>query len=88
MTDYPTAYHPDIVLSSSEFKLVEGTPARDTSKNLACAYGPNQLLSLIEKPVPTARAGEVVVHIRACGICGSDCHFWKVSRESVGRENG
>ncbi|GEM12438.1 hypothetical protein Rt10032_c21g6455 [Rhodotorula toruloides] len=70
------------VLRHPEFKILEdGTvPQRNTSKNLAAAYAPQAKLHLIEKPVPKPREGEVVVHVRATGICGSDCHFWKHGR--------
>ena len=81
MTDYPTAFHPDIVLKSNEFKVLpEGiTPPRDPAINLACAYAPGAKLHLIQKPMPSARKGEVVVHVKATGICGSG------ERAGVGR---
>ncbi|GAA6025937.1 hypothetical protein JCM8202_005795 [Rhodotorula sphaerocarpa] len=80
--DYQTAYHPDAVLKSKDFKVLDKgvVPKRDTNKNLAAAYAPGAQLLLIEKPVPKAREGEVVLHVRATGICGSDCHFWKHGR--------
>lgn len=72
MTDYPTAYDPARVLQHHEFKILEDgtTPQRDTSKNIGAAYAPGAKLHLIEKPVPQPREGEVVVHVRAVGICG------------------
>ncbi|GAA5883047.1 hypothetical protein JCM8547_006893 [Rhodosporidiobolus lusitaniae] len=78
--DYSAAFDPNLVLQSPDFKILEKgvVPQRDTSKNLAAAYAPGANLHLIEKPVPKAREGEVVLHVRASGICGSDCHFWKV----------
>lgn len=87
-TNYPAAYDPVAVLQHPDFKEIpEGiVPSRDTSKNLATAYAPGAKLLLIEKPRPTAREGEVVVHVRATGICGSDCHFWKASVVMQGRE--
>ena len=33
-------------------------------------------LRLEELPVPSPGAGEVLVRVRAAGICGSDLHFW------------
>ncbi|BGP57390.1 hypothetical protein JCM8202_005032 [Rhodotorula sphaerocarpa] len=80
--EYQTAYHPDAVLKSKDFKVLDkgAVPERDTNKNLAAAYAPGAQLHLIEKPVPKAREGEVVLHVRATGICGSDCHFWKHGR--------
>lgn len=41
----------------------------------ALASGPRQVaIQEIERPTPGA--GEVVVAVRACGICGSDLHWW------------
>ncbi|KAM0250879.1 hypothetical protein ACHAQJ_008457 [Trichoderma viride] len=37
-------------------------------------------LKLVEAPVPEPGHGEVLLHIRATGICGSDVHFWKSGR--------
>lgn len=41
----------------------------------ACVYrAPGAPLELAEVPDPVARAGELVVRVKACGICGSDLH--------------
>ncbi|KAG0663758.1 hypothetical protein C6P46_002327 [Rhodotorula mucilaginosa] len=79
---YPTAYAPELVLKSPEFKILEEgvVPQRNPNQNIAAAYAPGAQLHLIEKPIPKAREGEVVLHVRATGICGSDCHFWKHGR--------
>lgn len=85
---YHTAYHPDDVLKSSEFKILEKgvEPTRDPSRNLAAAYAPGAQLHLIEKPVPQAREGEVVLHVRATGICGRCvCAFLTFSAETSER---
>jgi threonine dehydrogenase-like Zn-dependent dehydrogenase len=37
--------------------------------------GPDQPVRIEEVPYPVAGAGEVVVRVAACGICGSDLHF-------------
>ncbi|KAM0346901.1 hypothetical protein ACHAPU_005241 [Fusarium lateritium] len=34
-------------------------------------------LKRVDAPVYAPRAGEVLLHIKATGICGSDVHFWK-----------
>jgi len=41
----------------------------------AFATGPRQV-ALREMEAPAPGAGEVVVAVRACGICGSDLHWW------------
>jgi threonine dehydrogenase-like Zn-dependent dehydrogenase len=38
--------------------------------------GPEEL-RLEERPMPQPGPGEVLVRVRAAGICGSDLHFWK-----------
>ena len=38
-----------------------------------CYTGPNQL-ELREAPKPEPKEGEVLLRVRACGICGSDVH--------------
>ena len=38
--------------------------------------GPGNL-EIVEKPVPTPGAGEVLVKIKYCGICGSDLHAFE-----------
>lgn len=45
--------------------------------NLAITTSPNHTLSLTSVPTPTPKKGEVLIHVRATGICGSDVHFWK-----------
>lgn len=41
----------------------------------ACVYrAPGAPLEIAEVPDPVARAGELVVRVKACGICGSDPH--------------
>lgn len=37
-------------------------------------------VKLVEAPVYAPGRGEVLVHIKATGICGSDIHFWKTGR--------
>lgn len=34
-------------------------------------------LKSVEAPVYAPKSGEVLVHVKATGICGSDVHFWK-----------
>ncbi|RHZ60778.1 hypothetical protein CDV55_105417 [Aspergillus turcosus] len=37
-------------------------------------------IKLVEAPVYAPRRGEVLLQIKATGICGSDIHFWKAGR--------
>ena len=38
--------------------------------------GPSDL-ELREVPVPDVESGEVLLHVRACSICGSDLQFYR-----------
>lgn len=69
---YIAAYDPRAVLDSPDFRILPKgeVPRRDPSKNLAVAYAPEAQLHLVEKSVPKPREGEVVLHVRATGICG------------------
>jgi L-iditol 2-dehydrogenase len=42
----------------------------------AAVYHGNGRLSIEERPDPTAGPGELVVRVRACGLCGSDLMGW------------
>lgn len=37
-------------------------------------------LRLEQRPLPTPGPGEVLIQIRAVGVCGSDVHFWQSGR--------
>ncbi|KAL8381936.1 hypothetical protein RB595_005950 [Gaeumannomyces hyphopodioides] len=37
-------------------------------------------LKQVEAPVPSPGPREVLIHVKATGICGSDVHFWKTGR--------
>ncbi|BEI85952.1 hypothetical protein CcaverHIS002_0602390 [Cutaneotrichosporon cavernicola] len=76
---YESAYDPQAVLDSNEFKVLgpDDPVLGDKTANIACAYNPAHEVNMVRKPRPVARDGEVVVHVRATGICGSDVHFWK-----------
>jgi 2-desacetyl-2-hydroxyethyl bacteriochlorophyllide A dehydrogenase len=41
----------------------------------AIEVGEDRLLRVVERPEPSAAAGQVVVEVAYCGICGSDLHF-------------
>ncbi|KAH9456740.1 hypothetical protein MJO28_006806 [Puccinia striiformis f. sp. tritici] len=77
-------YDPQIVLDSSDFKVLED-PAEiakcsEANENIACCYNDKKQIHMVKKPMPKAHPGQVLLHIRATGICGSDVHFWKHSR--------
>lgn len=50
-----------------------GTPATAPKMRAAIIKGPRRI-EMEERPRPRPKMGEVLVHIRATGICGSDIH--------------
>ncbi|OXG70602.1 L-iditol 2-dehydrogenase [Cryptococcus neoformans Gb118] len=76
---YRDHYDPTKVLKHPEFQtLAEDAPElSDPNLNIACAYNPAHEVHMIKKPRFEPGPGEVTIHVRATGICGSDVHFWK-----------
>ncbi|KAM0108181.1 hypothetical protein ACP6JB_006084 [Aspergillus fumigatus] len=52
------------------------TPLRNPSLQVTADHQ----LKFVEAPVYAPRRGEVLLQIKATGICGSDIHFWKSGR--------
>ena len=46
----------------------------DGSTMRAAVYGPGGAISVEEVPVPEPDAGEALIEVRYCGICGTDLH--------------
>ena len=46
-------------------------------KNPSLQVTADHNIKLVEAPILTPGQGQVLVHVRATGICGSDVHFWK-----------
>ncbi|MCI4367162.1 MAG: alcohol dehydrogenase catalytic domain-containing protein, partial [Thermoplasmata archaeon] len=46
--------------------------------------GPGRV-SVEEAPAPTARPGEIVVELAACGVCGTDLEKVRGNYQSTGR---
>jgi L-iditol 2-dehydrogenase len=44
---------------------------------LAAFSGGKEKIEIREVPVPSPGPGEVLLRVRACGICGSDLHFYR-----------
>lgn len=66
----------------------EKTPGRQNHREILQAPLPNPSLQVtadhklkaVEAPVYAPGPGEVLVHVKTTGICGSDVHFWKAGR--------
>ncbi|EGG10083.1 uncharacterized protein MELLADRAFT_74240 [Melampsora larici-populina 98AG31] len=75
-------YHPDHVLKHPDFKILKADEVKHVSPstNIACFYNDKKQIHMVQKPMPEVHPGQVLLHVRATGICGSDVHFWKHSR--------
>ncbi|KAI5462350.1 chaperonin 10-like protein [Mariannaea sp. PMI_226] len=71
--------------TSEEIKrLADGKAAREVigapHPNPSLMVTADHNLKMIDAPVYAPKAGEVLVHVKTTGICGSDVHFWKSGR--------
>lgn len=75
MPDYTQLYDPLLTIQHPEFRVLPNDipVIKDVQQNLACFYNDKKEIHLVEKPFPLAREGEVIVHVTASGICGSEC---------------
>src|SRR5579871_3341573 len=48
----------------------------DRKSMYAVEYHANNDIRIVERPLPTIGAGELLVHIQACGLCASDVMEW------------
>ncbi|KAH8833012.1 chaperonin 10-like protein [Flagelloscypha sp. PMI_526] len=78
--DNPQIYHPDKILKDPAFKVLTPEDTTSAEDNIAAFYNPAHEIHLVKKPKPTPGPGQVLLHVRATGICGSDVHFWKHGR--------
>ncbi|KAH7882024.1 chaperonin 10-like protein [Phlebopus sp. FC_14] len=73
-------YDPRKVLDHPTFRILGPDEKPSPEANIAAFYNPQHEIHLVEKPRPKPGPGQVLVHVRATGICGSDVHFWKHGR--------
>ncbi|KAJ3774295.1 L-arabinitol 4-dehydrogenase [Lentinula raphanica] len=73
-------YDPRKVLDHPEFRVLKSGDQTSKDSNIAAFYNPAHEIHLVEKPKPKPGPGQVLIHVRATGICGSDVHFWKHGR--------
>ncbi|KIY74255.1 GroES-like protein [Cylindrobasidium torrendii FP15055 ss-10] len=72
-----TIYDPVKILQHQDFKILAPGETTTAEDNLAAFYNPQHEIHLVKKPKPSPGPGQVLVHVRATGICGSDVHFWR-----------
>ncbi|KII87357.1 hypothetical protein PLICRDRAFT_42985 [Plicaturopsis crispa FD-325 SS-3] len=73
-------YDPKKILQHPEFRVLAAGEKPPSTANIAAFYNPQHEIHLVEKPRPKPGPGQVLVHVRATGICGSDVHFWQHGR--------
>lgn len=77
---FADTYSPRKVLDDPSFRVISPNEELSKDKNIAAFYNHKHEIHLVEKPRPKPGPGQVLVHVRATGICGSDVHFWKHGR--------
>jgi len=73
-------YDPKKILDHPSFRILREGEKPSPQENIAAFYNPAHEIHLVAKPRPTPGPGQVLLHVRATGICGSDVHFWKHGR--------
>ncbi|KAF5316095.1 hypothetical protein D9619_006458 [Psilocybe cf. subviscida] len=76
----PEIYDPRKVLDHPDFEVLKPGATIDPDANIAAFYNPGHEIHLVKKPKPKPGPGQVLLHVKATGICGSDVHFWQHGR--------
>jgi L-iditol 2-dehydrogenase len=63
-------YSPLKVLQHPDFRILSPAEKPLPTANIAAFYNPAHEIHLVEKPRPTPGPGQVLLHVRATGICG------------------
>ena len=63
-------YDPRKVLQHPQFHVLAHDEKPSKDANIAAFYNPAHEIHLVEKPRPVPGPGQVLVHVRATGICG------------------
>jgi len=63
-------YDPQKILDHPEFRILKSGEKPSPNANIAAFYNPAHEIHLVEKPRPKPGPGQVLVHVRATGICG------------------
>lgn len=67
---------------TADWRPKPGYPLSERERVTRRAFDSSQVyarprLGLTELPVPSPRAGEVLIKVKACGMCGSDVHIYE-----------
>ena len=67
---HPETYNPRKILDHPEFRVLDPGEKPSSDANIAAFYNPAHEIHLVQKPRPTPGPGQVLLHVRATGICG------------------
>jgi L-iditol 2-dehydrogenase len=65
-----SVYDPRKVLEAPEFRILKDGEIPGPEANVAAFYNPAHEIHLVEKPKGKPGPGQVLVHVKATGICG------------------
>ena len=97
--DWRSRYDPSLVFTHPDYRVLDldknetgGESGdrgvlHDKQSNLACSYNADKVMRMLRMPMPQAGPGEVLLRVRATGICGyvflhprlQFCAFWAPS---------
>jgi len=66
----PQIYDPRKILDDPKFRVIPDGEKPSPDANIAAFYNPAHEVHLVEKPKLKPGSGQVLVHVRATGICG------------------
>jgi L-iditol 2-dehydrogenase len=67
---FADVYNPRKVLDDPSFRVLGPNETPSPDANIAAFYNPGHEIHLVEKPRPKPGPGQVLLHVRATGICG------------------
>lgn len=66
----PEIYDPRKVLDHPDFEVIKPGATISPDANIAAFYNPGHEIHLVKKPKPKPGPGQVLLHVKATGICG------------------
>lgn len=63
-------YNPSKILQHPSFRIIKEGEEPLSGANIAAFYNPKHEIHLVEKPKLKPGPGQVLVHVKATGICG------------------
>jgi L-iditol 2-dehydrogenase len=70
MSDNASIYDPRKILDHPDFRVLSPGEKPSDNANIAAFYNPSNEIHLVQKPRLEPGPGQVLVHVKATGICG------------------